>query len=67
MQSFYYIIKLRFSEKATKFDEMSILVLTLISNDKTKMEISSNFVVFLEYMNFTYKCPQMCALTKFTT
>ena len=44
-------MKLRFSEKAKKFDEISMLVLTLLSNVKTKMETSSNFVVFSEYMN----------------
>ena len=30
-----------------------IVVLTSLSNVKTKMEISSNFVVFLENLNFT--------------
>ena len=44
-------MKLRFSQKAKKFDEISMLVLTLLSNVKTKMETSSNFVVFSEYMN----------------
>ena len=39
-------LKLRFSEKVTKLDEISILVLTLLSDVKTKIEISSNFVAF---------------------
>ena len=39
--------KFKYCEKATKFDEISILVLTLLSNVKTNMEISSNFCGFL--------------------
>jgi len=37
-----------------KFDEIFILVLTIISNVKTKMEILTNFVAFSENLNFTY-------------
>ena len=33
------------------FEEISILVLTLFSNVKTKMEILSNCVAFSEYLN----------------
>ena len=40
---FFFAIKFKYSEQATKFDEISILVLMLLSNVKTKMEISSNF------------------------
>ena len=36
------ILKLIYSEKATKFEEISLLVLTLLNNTKTK-EISPNF------------------------
>ena len=39
--------------KAKKFDENSILFLTLLSNVKTTMEISSNSVAFSENLNFT--------------
>ena len=35
------LLKLRFSEKDTKFDEISILVLTLLSKVKNKMVILS--------------------------
>ena len=38
---FLYLLKLRFSEKDTKFDKISILVLTLLSKVKNKMEILS--------------------------
>ena len=36
-------VKSIYSEKAQKFHKISILVLTLLSNVKTKMEIWSNF------------------------
>ena len=49
------MLNLGFSEKATKFDEISILVLTVlltyVINVKTKMDISSNFVALSEYLN----------------
>ena len=41
-----------YSENATKFCEISTLLLTGTTQDKSKMEISQNFVVFSEYMNF---------------
>ena len=48
-----YVLMLRFSEKATKFHEISILVLTLLSsNVKNKVEIPVNFVALSEYLNF---------------
>ena len=47
------IINVSFSEKATKFDKISLLVLTLLSNLKNRMEISSHFVAFSDYMNFS--------------
>ena len=53
-------IKLKFSEKATKFDKISILVLTFLCNVKNKMEILSNFVAFSEYVNFILS--HSCAL-----
>ena len=43
-----------FSEKATKFCEISTLLLTVRTVIKSKVEISQNFVAFQEYMNFTY-------------
>ena len=44
-------VKFVYSEKATKIFEISTL---LLSVDKSKVEISQNFVAFSEYMNFTY-------------
>ena len=46
-------VKFIYSEKATKFCEISILLLFTVHTDKRKVEISQNFVVFSEYMNFT--------------
>ena len=41
-----------YPEKATKFCEISSLHLTGTTYDKSKVEISQNFVAFSEYMNF---------------
>ena len=41
-----------YSEKATKFCEISTLLLSYMVPVKSKEEISQNFVVFSEYMNF---------------
>ena len=49
----YSLVKLMYSEKVTKFCEISILLLTDITKDKSKVEISQNFVAFSEYMNFS--------------
>ena len=46
------VIKFIYSEKATKFCEISNLLLTGTTKDKIKVEISQNFVPFSEYMNF---------------
>ena len=43
-------LKLIYSEKATKFCQISTILLTVV---KSKVEILQNFVVFSEYMNFT--------------
>ena len=48
----YYLVKLVYSEKATKFCELSNLLLSTVHTDKSKVEISQNFVAFSEYMNF---------------
>ena len=47
-----YQIKFRYSEKATKFCEMSNLLLSYVVPFKSKVEISQNFVAFSEYLNF---------------
>ena len=41
-----------YSEKATKFCEISTLLLSNVVPVKSKVEISQNFVAFSEYMNF---------------
>ena len=46
-------LKFIYSEKATKFCEISTLLLTVSTVVKSKVEISQNFVAFSEYMNFT--------------
>ena len=47
------MLNLIYSEKATKFCEISTVDLTVTTEDKFKVEISQNFVAFSEYMNFT--------------
>ena len=42
-----------YSEKATKFCEISNVDLTVTTWDKSMVEISQTFVAFSEYMNFT--------------
>jgi hypothetical protein len=41
------------SEKAAKFCKISTLLLSYVVPVKIKEEISQNFVLFSEYMNFT--------------
>ena len=45
-------VKFIYSEKATKFCEISTLLLTGTTYDKSKVGISQNFLAFSEYMNF---------------
>ena len=47
------MLKFIYSEKATKFREISTLLLSVRTVDKSKVEISQNFVAFSEYINFT--------------
>ena len=47
-------MKCKYSEKATKFCEISTLLLSVCTVDKSKKEISQNFVAFSEYTNFTF-------------
>ena len=44
-----------FSEKATTFCEIFTLLLSVCTVDKSKVEISQNFVAFSECTNFNYK------------
>ena len=46
------VVKFIYSEKATKFCEISTLLLTTVHTVKSKVEISQNFVAFSEHMNF---------------
>ena len=48
----YVMVKFIYSEKATKFREISTLLLTTVHTVKSKVEISQNFVAFSKYMNF---------------
>ena len=58
-------LKFIYSEKATKFCEISTLILSYVVPVKSKVEILQNFVAFSEYMNFsssvlhTLKQPKM--------
>ena len=54
VDSKYLLFRLKFiySEKATKFCEISTLLLTVCTVVNSKVEISQNFVAFSEYMNF---------------
>ena len=47
------MIKFLYSEKATKFFEISTIYLACVVPVKSAVEISQNFVPFSEYMNFT--------------
>ena len=47
------LIKFIYSEKATKFCEISTVDLSYEVPVKSTVEISQNFVAFSEYMNFT--------------
>ena len=48
---FAWLIKFIYSEKATKFCKVSISLLTGTTEDKSKVDILQNFVVFSECMN----------------
>ena len=56
LQSIYeksnHRLKFIYSEKATKFFEISTLLLSYVVPVKSKVKISQNFVAFSEYMNF---------------
>ena len=45
-------LKFIYSEKATKFCEISTVDLTDTTQDKSTVEISQKFLAFSEYMNF---------------
>ena len=48
------MLKFVYSEKATKFGEISTLLLSTAHSYKNKVDISQYFVAFSEYMNFNF-------------
>ena len=50
-------LKFIYSEKATKFCQISTVDLFYVVPVKSKVKISQNFVAFSEYMNFNYLAP----------
>ena len=46
------LLKFIYFEKATKFCEIFTLLLTGTTYEKSKVEVSQNFVAFSEYMKF---------------
>ena len=60
--AFYVVVKFIYSEKATKFCEISTLLLSYVVPVKRKVEISQNFVAFSEYMNFKKRYPCQVAI-----
>ena len=48
-----HLLKFKYSEKATKFCEISTADLTVTTYEKSTVEISQSFVAFSEYLNFT--------------
>ena len=55
-------VKFIYSEKATKFCEISTVDLFYVVTVKSTVEISQNFVAFSEYMNFKIKGVVLTAL-----
>ena len=48
-------LKFIYSEEATKFCEISTLLLSYVVPVKSKVEISQNFVAITEYLNFNFE------------
>ena len=57
-------LKFIYSEKVTKFCEISTLHLAYVVPVKSTVEILHNFVAFSEYMNFTLKSALKAFLEK---
>ena len=49
----FFSVKVHIFWEATKFCKISTLLLSVCTVDKSKVDISQNFVAFSEYMNFT--------------
>ena len=58
------VVKFVYSEKATKFCEISNLLLSTVHADKSKEEILQNFVAFSEYMNFNVGAKNLGTISK---
>ena len=56
-QNIKVFVKFKYFEKATKFCEISTLLLSYVVPIKSKVEILKKFVTFSEYMNFIIICP----------
>ena len=54
------MLKFIYSEKATQFCEIFTLLSSVCTEDKSKVKISQNFVVFSEYMNFNKLYTAVC-------
>ena len=61
------VLKFRYSEKATKFCEIFILLLTVCIVVKSKVKILQNCVAFSEYMNFNMTSSQAPSDSKLCT
>ena len=59
IEFFFSLLKFIYSEKATKFCEIFLLLLTAVHTVKSKGKISQNFVAFSEYMNFNDLQPKI--------
>ena len=55
-QALDMLLKFIYSEKATKFSEISTVNLSYVVTVKHTVEVSQNIVAFSEYMNFKEKC-----------
>ena len=60
---YFSVIKFIYYEKVTKICEISTLLLSVCTVDKSKVEISQNFVAFSDYTNFTKQKMPEAALT----
>ena len=56
------MLKSIYSEKATKFCEISTVDLSYVVTVKSTVEISQNFAAFWEYMNFTANAESLLKL-----
>ena len=57
------VLKFTYSDKVTKFWEISTLLLSYVVSVKSKEVNSQNFLAFSEYMNFIFLCYKKINLT----